>query len=139
MAKVEILHIWNYDGDHWITAHATKKQRDLALYDFAMELWDGYEDLPDPDGLGQAEAIEMWTEASSDYYGYEFSSTEIKELQEAAAVPEDAVFVTEKELDILTVALHLTNVGDLQKIADPKMSVEDMEVAIAQILEKLKI
>lgn len=141
MARVEILHIWDCDGDHWITAHATKKQRDQQLYDFVMEHWDGYEDLPDPDSLSQAEAIEMWTEASSDYYGHEFLSHEVKDLSAKAPEPEDAVFLTERELLVARKALERVPLNLLCEALDDLVDVNIKQIALEvdEIHEKLKL
>lgn len=139
MAKVEILHIWNNDGDRWISAHATENQRDLRLYDFAVDRWNEYEDLPDPDDLSQAEAIEAWFEVASDHYGYSFFSSVIPQLKEGDAEPEDATFLTEKELSFLSGALYIANPLTLGAQADPSMEVEEVKEMVAHLLEKLKL
>lgn len=141
MAKVEILHIWDADGDHWITAHASKKERDLSLYEFAMDHWDGYEDLPDAEGLSQSEAVEMWTEAANDYYWYEFSTCEVKDLSAKSPEPDDAVFLTERELLVARKALERVSLPNLcEALGDADcQNIKQVAHEVDEIHEKLKL
>lgn len=139
MAKVEILHIWDADGEHFISAHANKDLRQRKLYDFAVDHWG--EDMPDPEGLGRQEAIDMWIESTDDFYCYEFTTAEVNGVPEAPPEPADSVFLTERELLMARTALMHIELGKLCAALDDPDCQEIKKIAneVDDLHEKLKV